>query len=61
MTGRLLTVEDLAALLQVRPRTVRGMCAKGILPYVRVGKLLRFRPDDVDRWVSGNRREARQP
>ena len=50
----LLTVEQVAALLAVRPALVRSLAHRGELPYRRVGeKLLRFRPQDVEAYVNG--------
>lgn len=38
----ILTVEQAAELLQVRPKTVRALAAGGIIPAVKVGKFWRF-------------------
>ena len=57
MTAPLLTVEQVAALLAVRPALVRTLAHRGELPYRRIGqKLLRFRPEDVDAYVNGRAR-----
>ncbi|MGH3261035.1 MAG: helix-turn-helix domain-containing protein, partial [Trebonia sp.] len=50
----LLTDRDVAAVLAVRPDTVRRWAARGELPSVRLGRLLRFRSEDVDRWIAGH-------
>ena len=49
----LLTVEDVATILQVSPAWVRDHATRRqpLLPVVRIGKLLRFRAADVDRWI----------
>jgi excisionase family DNA binding protein len=48
----LLTDRDVAALLLVQPDTVRRWAAAGQLPSVRLGgRLLRFRAEDVERWI----------
>lgn len=45
---RLLTREEVAARLGVSPRTVARLALEsGELPYVRIGRLARFRPEDV--------------
>jgi len=45
---RLLTREEVAAQLGVSPRTVARLALEsGELPYVRIGRLARFRPADV--------------
>lgn len=50
----LLTDRDVATLLVVRPDTVRRWAARGELPSVRLGRLLRFRAEDVDRWIASH-------
>jgi excisionase family DNA binding protein len=49
---RLLTVQELAELLQVPPKTVYSWRYKGVGPHgVIVGRHLRYRPQDVDAWI----------
>jgi excisionase family DNA binding protein len=49
----LMTVEDLASMLQVSSAWVRDHATRKEprLPVVRVGKLLRFRPQEIDKWI----------
>jgi len=50
----LLTDREVAELLVVKPDTVGRWAAAGQLPSVRLGgRLMRFRPDDVERWIEG--------
>jgi predicted DNA-binding transcriptional regulator AlpA len=57
MTDRLLTVAQLAELLQVPVKTIHVWRGKGLgPPALRIGRYLRFCPEDVDRWI-GDRRE----
>jgi excisionase family DNA binding protein len=59
---RLLRPREAALLLGVCPRTLRTMTASGAVAHVRIGKLVRYRPDDLRR-VAGKRardREAQQ-
>jgi excisionase family DNA binding protein len=50
----LLTDREVAELLVVKPDTVRRWAASGRLPSVRLGgRLVRFRSDDVERWIEG--------
>ena len=51
---RLLTARETAALLAVSLRTVRRLQAAGELHCVRVGRLVRFHPGDVSRWLSAH-------
>jgi excisionase family DNA binding protein len=43
----LLTVADLAELLQVSTKTVHALAARQELPHVRISNSLRFRSEDV--------------
>jgi excisionase family DNA binding protein len=45
--GRFYTVKALADLLAVKPITIYRMVSRGQLPAVRVGKSIRFDPDDI--------------
>lgn len=44
----LLTIEEVAKLLSVSTKTVRRLR----IPCVRLGRLLRFRPSDVERFLA---------
>jgi excisionase family DNA binding protein len=58
LPARLLSVEDLAELLQVPMRTIYDWRYRGDGPKpIRVGRHLRFDPADVARWLAG-RKEA---
>jgi excisionase family DNA binding protein len=56
---RLLTVEDLAALLRKRPAAVRLLARGGAIAFHRVGRSLRFDPADVEAFLARQRRPAR--
>jgi excisionase family DNA binding protein len=42
---RLLTVEQVAGAVQTSPRTVRRLIANKKLPVIRIGRLIRIRPE----------------
>jgi excisionase family DNA binding protein len=50
---QLLTVEDLARRLQISTGWVRDHATRKRprLPVVRVGKLLRFRREEIEKWI----------
>jgi len=54
--GRLLTVRDVAWLCQVHPMTVYRAVWTGELRAVRIRRMLRFRQEDVDAWLSAPER-----
>ena len=49
MTGRYLSVAECAALLGVGHKLVRSLIDRGELPALRVGRLLRVDPADLER------------
>jgi excisionase family DNA binding protein len=50
----LLTIEQVAEILAVSPKTVRRLIARGF-PRIAFGRVLRFDPADVQRWVQARR------
>lgn len=63
MIEELLTSEQVAALLQVKPQTIRDAAWRGKLPCVRVwsGKkktLLRFSRKDIEAFIDSRRSSA---
>lgn len=54
----LISAEQLAEELGVSVRYVRRIIAERRIPYVKVGHLIRFQRDDVQRWVEANRVDA---
>lgn len=53
-----LSVTELADELGVSVRYVRRIIAERRISYVKVGHLVRFQRDEVDRWVEANRVDA---
>lgn len=51
---RLLTPQEAAEVLSVSPRLVSDMARRGELPAVRVGRYVRFRPEDLAQWIEAN-------
>jgi excisionase family DNA binding protein len=51
---RLLNRQETAALFGVSLRTLQRLVATGELHCVRVGRLVRFHPGDVSRWLSAH-------
>jgi excisionase family DNA binding protein len=48
------TLEETADWLAVTERMVRRLVAERRIPYVKVGRYVRFRPEDVEAWRDGN-------
>lgn len=45
--ARLLTLSEVAEYLHVSPSSVKALARRRELPFIRLGRLLRFREDDV--------------
>lgn len=54
MTAALLTVDEVSARLAVSPRTVRQLVATRRLAAVRVGRLVRVRPEALAAYIASN-------
>ena len=52
---RLLTLPEVAAYLSVSPKSVRRLVASRGLPHYRLGRVLRFEPADVSRWLAARK------
>ena len=52
---QLLTLREVAALLQLSDKTLRRLVAARRLPCVRLGRQLRFAQSDIVRWVSARK------
>jgi len=59
MTQNLLTVDQVAEYLQVKPSTVYQWTHQGYIPHVKLGNRLRFRLSQVDRWLEKRSIEGR--
>lgn len=53
--NQLLTVKDLAAWLQLRPATLYAWAASGRIPSLRLEGRVRFRRDDVLKWLEARK------
>lgn len=52
---RLLSIGQLAERLGTTPRHVRRLVAERRVPFVKVGRLVRFDPDDITKWLDARR------
>ena len=58
MNEKLLTPEQVAERLQVTERTVYGWLRRGKLPALKLGRLWRIRPQDLEACLDGARTKA---
>ncbi len=63
MTARsqLLTIDEAAERLNVSVRFVRRLVAERRVPYLKIGKFVRFDQDDLDSWIAAQRVGQSQP
>jgi len=62
--NRLLTPEQIAELLGVKQSTIYQWTHQGFIPHVKVGRLVRFREADIEKWLekrSAKGRSTRRP
>jgi excisionase family DNA binding protein len=51
----LLDVAEVAEVLKTTPRHVRRLVEERRIPYLKVGRFVRFDPDDVEIWLAAHR------
>lgn len=57
----LVDIQSVSSSLGISTRQLRRFVAQAQIPYVRVGHLIRFDPDEVNRWIDERRsRQWRQ-
>ena len=44
-------INDVAQFLQCSVKTIYNKTSKGEIPYIKKGKTLYFRPDDIENWL----------
>ena len=54
----LMDCTDVADTLGCSVRTVRRMAELRTIPFVNIGRLVRFRPQDIDQYIASNMTEA---
>ncbi|MFN0090055.1 MAG: helix-turn-helix domain-containing protein [Acidimicrobiales bacterium] len=54
----LLAVTEVAQLLNVRPRHIYRLVSERRIPYIKLGKLLRFEPAAITEWIQSGRHNA---
>jgi len=51
MPRKLVNVSEISSILSVKPSTVYQWVHEGRIPHFKIGKLVRFDPAEIDRWV----------
>ncbi|MCC6358549.1 MAG: helix-turn-helix domain-containing protein [Phycisphaerales bacterium] len=61
MTERLLSADDVAAFLGVKRDTVYKLIDRSGLPALKVGRLWKFRQEQINEWVNRQSGEQQSP
>ena len=56
-----LNVDDLSEYLSIKKSTVYSLAESGDLPCFKIGRLIRFRRDEVETWIEEHRKETANP
>jgi excisionase family DNA binding protein len=56
MIPELMSIDQLAQRLGITMRHVRRLVADRRIPYIKVGKLVRFDSEEIAQWLDGQRR-----
>jgi excisionase family DNA binding protein len=59
MDAEYLTIRDLSSYLQIKVKTLYPMVPA--LPHYKVGRLIRFRRDEIDAWMRSRRVSLEEP
>jgi excisionase family DNA binding protein len=50
---KLINIQELSERTNVKVATLRKLVYQNRVPYVRIGRLVRFRPAAIDNWIDG--------
>jgi excisionase family DNA binding protein len=50
-----LKIEDISAYLSIKTKTLYAMVESGDIPHYRIGRLIRFKIEDVDSWMEAKK------
>ena len=53
-----LDIAALAERLRIKRSTLYAWAEQGAIPYLKLGRLLRFDPDEIEVWLQAHRQEA---
>jgi excisionase family DNA binding protein len=56
----LLTLDEAARLLSIKNSRLRTAVFRKEIPYVKIGRLVRFRESDLMEWVKSNTRKVKR-
>jgi excisionase family DNA binding protein len=58
---KLVDIQTVSLSFGISMRQIRRFVAEGTMPFVRVGHLIRFDPDELNRWIDARRSGSVNP
>ena len=52
-----LTIEEVCDILQVKKHYIYALTSQKRIPFIKIGRFLRFRREEIDEWLKGNARK----
>jgi excisionase family DNA binding protein len=52
---KLVSVRELSEILDIKEKTLYHLVSEGKIPYYRIGKLVRFKRDEIDSWIESKK------
>lgn len=49
---------DVSAYTSLAEATLRQLVMRRKIPYIKIGRSVRFNPEDIDQWLNAHRREV---
>ena len=56
---KLLTIDQLADILQIKKATIYSWTFAKNIPHFKIGGALRFREREIEKWIDGQREEVK--
>jgi excisionase family DNA binding protein len=56
---KLLDVSQLSEMLNVKKKTIYDWVHKNKIPYLKLGNLVRFNPNDIDQWLKSKKHKKK--
>jgi len=57
----LITLQELAAYLQIKERTLYSWAQRGKIPGFKLGNVWRFKMEDIESWIAEHKRGPSRP